>query len=147
MPKYCRSEWWYFRGVDETMSWTYNCFFLLCSCQKKIFICPFGKETSLWKTCYNRAMRYGRLHEVHTWNEYTKYLLDKHKDATVTKTGLHIDQTHNWIGASPDGIVNDPSSVSDPHGLLVVKCPESTSFEELCGKSNFFLGMMMGIFI
>ena len=41
-----------------------------------------------------------------------------------------------------DGIVNDPSSINDPHGLLEVKCPasaESTSPEELCGKPNFLL--------
>ena len=68
-----------------------------------------------------RAIRYGYQHEAHARNAYTKYLLDKHKDATVTKTGLHIDQTHNWIGASPDSIVNDPSSLNDPHGLLEVK--------------------------
>ena len=87
-------------------------------------------------------MKYGHLHEAHARNAYTKYILDKHKDATVTKTGFHIDQTHNWIGASPDGIVNDPNSINDPYGLLEVKCPasaESTSLEELCGKSNFFL--------
>ena len=56
------------------------------------------------------------------------------------KTEL-IDQIHNWIGASPDGIFNDSSSINDPHGLLKVKCPastESTSLEELCGKSNFY---------
>ena len=65
-------------------------------------------------------MRYGYLHEIHVRNAYTKYLLDKHKDATVTKTVLYIDQTHNWIEASPDGIVNDPSSLNDPHELLEV---------------------------
>ena len=73
-----------------------------------------------------------------TRNAYTTYLLDKHKEATVMRTELHIDPTHHWIGASPDGIVNDPSSVDNPHGLLEAKCPasaESTSFEELCETS------------
>ena len=51
-------------------------------------------------------------------NAYTKYLLDKHKDATVMKTGVYIDQIHNWIGASPNNIVNDLSSTDNPHGLL-----------------------------
>ena len=90
-----------------------------------------------------RAMRYGHLHEAHARNAYAKYLLDNHhKDATVMRTGFHIDRTYNWIGASPDGLVYDPSSVNDPHGLLEIKCPasaESTSLEALCSKSNFYL--------
>jgi len=37
-------------------------------------------------------MRYGHQNEPHARNAYIKYLHDKHhKDATVTRTGCHID--------------------------------------------------------
>ena len=88
--------------------------------KRKSSFVPLVKRLLYGKHVTTRAIRYGHLHEAHAKNAYTKYLLDKHKDATVTKTGLHTDQTHNWIGASPDGIVNDPSSINDPRGLLEV---------------------------
>ena len=74
---------------------------------------------------------------------------ERRKDATVTRTGFHIDRSHNWIGASPDGLVYDPSSKNDPHGLLEIKCPasaESTSFEDLCSQPHFFLKNIDGKF-
>ena len=109
--------------------------------KRKSSFVPLVKRLLYGKHVTIRAIRYRHLHEAHDRNAYTKYLLDKHQDATVTKTRLHIDQTYNWIGTSPDSIVNDPSSINDPHGLLEVKCPasaESTSLEELYGKPNFF---------
>ena len=93
-------------------------------------------------------MRYGHLHEGRARN--TKYLIDEHhKDAIVIRTGFHIDRSHNWIGASPDGLVYDPSSKNDPHGLLEIKCPasaESTSFEDLCIQPHYFLKNVDGKF-
>ena len=120
--------------------------------KRKSSFVPLVKRLLYAKHVTTRAMRYGHLHKIHARNAYTMYLLDKHKDATVMRTGLHIDPKQNWIGASPDvvndqSIVNDPSSVDDPHGLLEIKCPasaESTSLEELCGTSNFFLKYVDG---
>ena len=47
-----------------------------------------------------------------------------------------------WLGASPDGLVYDPSS-EEPHGLLESKCPAQVSevtVDELCTKKpSFFL--------
>ena len=55
-------------------------------------------------------MRYGHLHEAHARNSY---LIDEyHKDATITRTGFHNNPSHNWIGASPDELVYDPSSIN-----------------------------------
>ena len=96
------------------MSRLCNCFLLWWNCQEEIIICPFGNRTSIWED----------LHEGCARNAYTKYLIDKHhEDATVTRTGFHIDRSRNWIGASPDGLVYDPSSKNDPHWLLEIKCP------------------------
>ena len=59
--------------------------------KRKSSFVPLVKRLLYGKHVTTRAMRYGHLHEAHARNAYTKYLLDKHKDATVTKTGLHID--------------------------------------------------------
>ena len=46
--------------------------------------------------------------------------------STYIMRTFHIDCTHdNWIGASPDTLIYDPSSISDPHGLLEIKYPTS----------------------
>ena len=51
----------------------------------------------------------------------------------------------NWMGASPDGLVTDPSE-SQPYGLVEIKCParaEKITLLDLCTnkkyKSSFFL--------
>ena len=46
-----------------------------------------------------------------------------------------------WLGASPDGLVYDPS-MDDPHGVVEIKCPASARdvpLKEACSNSNFFL--------
>ena len=56
-------------------------------------------------------------------------------------TGVHIDVTHGWLAASPDGLVYDPTA-TDPNGLLEIKCPfkaEGTPLLDLCTKPEFFL--------
>ena len=53
-----------------------------------------------------------------------------------------------WLGASPDGLVYDPSA-SDPLGLLEIKCPfqaRDTSVKDLCQQSTFFLTNRSGIY-
>ena len=45
-----------------------------------------------------------------------------------------------WLGASPDGLVHDPT-MTDPHGVLEIKCPataKDTSLEKLWRSSKFF---------
>ena len=53
---------------------------------------------------------------------------------------------NNWMGASPDGLVVDPSEVHDQYGLVEIKCParaETTLLLDLATKkevcSSFFL--------
>jgi hypothetical protein len=43
-----------------------------------------------------------------------------HDGLTITKSGLVISSSDGFLGASPDGIVNDPS-VENPKGLLEMK--------------------------
>jgi len=55
---------------------------------------------------------------------------------------------HNWIGASPDGLVTDPSE-EDPNGLVEIKCPfraKTTSTRDLCTQpnNNFCLKLVDG---
>ena len=55
------------------------------------------------------------------------YLLQKRlvsPGISVCKSGFLIHHSHHWLGASPDGLVNDPSS-SDPEGIIEFKNPYS----------------------
>ena len=54
------------------------------------------------------ALRYGRHHESDARTAYEEQLKSKHPGAKVDTTGVHIDTTHCWLAASPDGLVFDP---------------------------------------
>ena len=41
---------------------------------------------------------------------------------TAHKSGLVIHPSHQWIAASPDGLINDPTS-NDPEGIVEIKNP------------------------
>ena len=53
-----------------------------------------------------------------------------HNGITVSSSGLVISKTEGWLGASPDGIVYDPS-VDDPNGLLEMKHIQMDDSESL----------------
>ena len=63
-----------------------------------------------------------------------------HTNLTVVKPGLFINPEFAWLGATPDGLVTDPSS-PDPDGLLEIKCPnsfrESTLLDAASNKAFF----------
>ncbi len=53
-----------------------------------------------------------------------------------------MSDNNNWLGASPDGIVQDPSDPDQPSGLLEIKNPLSirTKFlKDACSSSTFCL--------
>ena len=55
------------------------------------------------------------------------YLLQEHlvsPGISVLKSGFLVHYSHQWLGASPDGLVNDPSSL-DPEGIIEFKNPYS----------------------
>ena len=99
------------------------------------------KQLLYCKPRETKEMRYGRYHEVEAREQYLDRLKKKHTDATVIITGLHVDlaimrnfcvciyEYKNiittkvpWLAASPDGLVNDPST-NDTEGLVEIKCP------------------------
>ena len=70
------------------------------------------------------ALRYGRHYESEARTAYEEQLKSNHPGAKVDTTGVHIDTTHCWLAASPDGFVFDPLA-TNPEGLLEIKCPFS----------------------
>ena len=48
-----------------------------------------------------------------------------HSNLVVRPSGLLVSKAHPFLGASPDGLVYDPSDQQQPHGFLEVKCPYS----------------------
>ena len=61
------------------------------------------------------------------------YLLQKclvSPGISVCKSGFLIHHSHHWFGASPDGLIDDPSS-SDPEGIIEFKNPYSIRMHSL----------------
>lgn len=110
---------------------------LKVSKRKKRFA-PLTQRLTYRKLRENKAMRYGNQNESKARNDYTEYIQSNSPCATVQKPGIHIPCQYPWLGASPDGLVYDPSC-GDPNGLLEVKCPlraKNMSLLELCTKKE-----------
>ena len=63
----------------------------------------------------------------------------KNRKFTVYETGLVVNPSLPFLGASPDGKVFDPTEV-EPFGLLEIKAPftwRNNSFLEACQDNNF----------
>lgn len=91
----------------------------------------------------NQATYYGLEKEKTTRQQYmTHQQRNNHPNLTTEKCGLFISKYDNWLAATPDGIVHDPSNTASPFGLLEMKNPFSIrdkSIEEACATSNFCL--------
>ena len=78
---------------------------------------------------------------------YLSHILSSnHPHLTVEDSGFIIHPQEGWIGASPDGIVVDPTY--DPtNGILEHKCPYS--FQDIalsnCCKFKFFYVVLMSM--
>ncbi|TDX30801.1 putative phage-type endonuclease [Modicisalibacter xianhensis] len=59
----------------------------------------------------NVATDYGHAHEDEARTEYAL-----ETGNAVVETGFHLHPEHDWLGASPDGLIRD-------NGLLELKCP------------------------
>lgn len=90
----------------------------------------------------NAATRYGNMQEDIARQKYVAYQIEHgHPNLSTIKTGLTISQQYNWIAASPDDRVKDPS-VALPNGLAEYKNPytaKDLTISEACGRSGFCL--------
>lgn len=62
-----------------------------------------------------------------------------HCGVSVEKCGFIVHPTKGWFGASPNGLVTDPT-FEKPHGLIEITCPYSKremTPEEACTDPNF----------
>ena len=66
-------------------------------------------------------MRYGHEHESIACMQYIGYLRSYSPSSSVEIKVLLISVDDPWLGASPDGLVYDPS-VNEPKRLLEIKC-------------------------
>ncbi len=78
----------------------------------------------------NQATHYGSEKEETTRQQYmTHQRRNNHPDLTTEKCGLFISKYDNWLAATPDDIVHDPSNAAHPSGL------DKKSF--LCQRQEF----------
>ncbi|KAL1419421.1 hypothetical protein MTO96_005156 [Rhipicephalus appendiculatus] len=73
--------------------------------------------------------RYGISNEQGAVQRYISTLRTRDHNAEVFRSGLIVEPSCPWLGASPDRLVFHPAE-TPPHGILEVKCPYS-----LKGKS------------
>ena len=82
-------------------------------------------KTHLYSTFRgNMATEWGKLQEPESEEAY---LLEKRRVSphiAVSESGLVVHHHHHWLGASPDGLVYDPSS-KEPEGIVEFKNPYS----------------------
>ena len=88
------------------------------------------------------ATRYGIDMEPIAIAEYLKYQhTHGHTALTVSSSGFLVCSSHPFLGASPDGVVYDPSNNLEPFGYLEIKCPyksKNISPKEASLSSGFF---------
>ena len=85
-------------------------------------------------------IQWGIDHEITARRKYTAFMHESHSNLTVEDCGFFIHPQEGWIGASPDGVVHDPSH-NPPHGILEIKCPYSMRekpLSECCQDCNFY---------
>ena len=63
----------------------------------------------------NQATRYGSEMEQVAIEQYTTYQRRNfHPELRVDNCGLFISEHNNWLAATPDGVVHDPSDDAHP---------------------------------
>ena len=86
-------------------------------------------------------IKWGRDKEPLAQYKYVDFLRSRgHHNLTVHKCGFYVHPHKGWLGASPDGVVYDPT-VSDSQGILEIKCPYSArdcTVEEACKDTSFY---------
>ena len=70
----------------------------------------------------NKSTKWGISQEPTTKSAYLTRKGTLSPEITVRNSGFIIHSSHHWLGASPDGLVNDPSA-EDPKGIVEYKNP------------------------
>ena len=72
------------------------------------------------------ATDWGLQNEPLAIQSYTTYKQQQgHHDLTVGPCGFLINENYLFLGATPDGVVYDPSNTEQPFGYIEIKCPYS----------------------
>jgi len=85
------------------------------------------------------SIKHGKQNESTARALYAYDMQKKNRKFTVYETGLVVDPSLPFLGASPDGKVFDPTEV-EAFGLLEIKAPftwRNNSFLEACQDNNF----------
>ncbi|KAK8771472.1 hypothetical protein V5799_025292 [Amblyomma americanum] len=79
-----------------------------------------GSELTVVRSCH----RYGVTNEHPAVQRYVAVMKARGHDVEAFWSGLVVDPSCPWLGASPDRLIFDPCETPS-HGLLEVKCPYS----------------------
>ena len=89
------------------------------------------KEILYSKVKPTREMKEGLEKEPEIIAEYIQHQINAgHVGLKVSKCGLLVSEAEGFLGANPDGLVEDPST-TDPHGLLEMKYIQTDGVESL----------------
>lgn len=84
----------------------------------------------------NIATEYGVRHEETAFKAFA----EANKQLNVVETGFHVSLTKDWLGASPDGLVDDD-------GILEIKCPfgkrNGDEFESINNLPHYYAQMQI----
>ena len=111
-------------------------------------LCQRTKTISLLRQCiYPKPLlqppapiAWGRRQESIAIKKYISRKKELGSIVSVNKCGFIVHPTKGWLGASPDGRVEDLTSPK-PNGVVEIKCPYSKrdqTPEEACSDSKFF---------
>lgn len=92
------------------------------------------------KSFVSAATDWGILNEQNATDAYVSFMKSSGHDVVVSSSGFYISLSHCFLGASPDGVVFDPTSIDQPYGFLEIKCPYSVrdkTPEDACSSSGF----------
>ncbi|XP_077511978.1 uncharacterized protein LOC144122877 [Amblyomma americanum] len=72
-----------------------------------------------------RAVQYGITNQQPAVQRYVAVMKARGHDVEDFRSGLVVDPSYTWLGASPNKLLFDPCEIPS-HGLLEVKCPYSS---------------------
>ena len=73
------------------------------------------------------ALKYGRDMEIEAVNTFAEYIKNYHQDWIISESGLILDETMSYVGASPDRLM---SSSCCGKACIEIKCPYSINYAE-----------------